>query len=49
MNNFTVGLLIGVWGGFCLGIAITSLLSFNKELDKEEDRIYGEIKIKNNK
>lgn len=49
MNNFTVGLLIGVWVGFALGITMTSLLSFNKELDKEEDRIYGEIKIKNNK
>ena len=49
MNNFTVGLLIGVWVGFALEIAMTSLLSFNKELDKEEDRIYGEIKIKNNK
>lgn len=48
MSKLILGIVIGIWIGFALGIIMTSLLSFNREIDKEEARMYGEIKIKNN-
>ncbi len=48
MSDLVLGLLIGTGVGFFLGIILMCLVSINKEQIKE-DRIYGEIKINDNK
>lgn len=49
MSDLVLGLTIGIGIGFFLGIMLICIVSINRERDKKEDRIRGEIKIKNNK
>lgn len=49
MNRLVLGIIIGIGIGFCVGIMLMCIVSINREQTKEEDRLYGEINIKNNK
>lgn len=48
MSDLVLGLIIGTGVGFFLGIILMCLVSINKERNKE-DRIYGDVKINDNK
>ncbi|WP_177162320.1 hypothetical protein [uncultured Fusobacterium sp.] len=49
MSDLVLGIIIGTGIGFFLGIILICIVSINRERDKEENKIYGEINIKNNK
>lgn len=49
MSDLVLGIIIGTGIGFFLGIVLICIVSINRERDKEEDRLYGEINLKNNK